>query len=289
MRGVAVTHAAVSVVNALPLGVGAAFAVDWRARALVRPAPDAMRSLTIEPRGAGTPLVRLAATAALRRLHAVDAPIRLELRSTIPRGRGLKSSSAVVGAVAWATSRSLGEEPKPLEIPRLAAGVERESGRSATGAFDDAAASAEGGGVVCDNRTDRLLRRFELGPGLGVALWIPASRHPPSRGFLGRFRRHRRLAQRAVDAALDGDWGRAMAANTAVVEGVMGYRYGHLHAAAREAGAIASGVSGLGPTLAAVAPVRRLRRVLSALPRNTGARNAVRPVSRRVAHGRAEP
>ena len=76
------------------------------------------------------------------------------------------------------------------------------------------------------------------------------------------------MARRAVDAVLAGDWTGAMAANSTIVEKVMGYRYGPLREAVARAGAVAAGVSGLGPAFAAVAPVSRRPRVMGALPRD---------------------
>lgn len=276
MRGVGLSRAAISVVNALPLGVGAALAIDWPARvtATLDRASLTRRPPSVRPRSSSTPIVRVAATAAQHRFGAAGQ-LSLTVGSTIPARRGLKSSSAVGSAVVQATARAAGHEPSPDAIARLVAEVGRSSGQSATGAFDDALAGAVGGGVVTDNRTDRCLRRFDPGPDLAAVLWIPARRHPPSPAVVSRFRRRARLARRAVDAATDGDWRSAMLANSELVESVMGYRYGALRDAALRAGALAAGVSGLGPTFAAVVPAARSRVVLRALPPGSGVRRTV--------------
>ena len=160
---------------------------------------------------------------------------------------------------------------------------------SATGAFDDGLAGLLGGGVVTDNRRDELVRRFELPGDCAVALWIPDRTHPPSSRLVGRFRRDRSLARRAVDAALDGDWCAAMRANSALVERAMGYRYAAVHDALRNAGATVSGVSGLGPAVAAVVPHGRVGRVVRAFPTGRGPRRSIAVFAGRHRESRREP
>jgi shikimate kinase len=287
VRGLGEARAAVSLVNALPLGIGAAVGIEWPVRVtarLERPPRTASRTAVDPPRSA-TPVVRAAASAARDRFGPGAAGrLRLVVRSTIPVGRGLKSSSAVSSAVALATSRAFGGEPSPEEIARLSAEVGRSTGVSATGAFDDALAGLVAGGVVTDNRTDTELRRLRLPADLGVALWVPGRRHPSAPSLQARFRKDLALSRRAADAVLAGDWITAMEANTRLVEKAMGYRYAGLREAVHRAGATAAGVTGLGPAFAALAPHRHLDRVLRALPA-TGVRRplrlfAVRPPGR---------
>ena len=276
------SHAAITVVNALPLGIGAAVGVAWPARASARLLAPSDRSpgVTVAPRSSSTPVVRCAARAALERWGPVGGGIRLRVRSTIPRAKGLKSSSAVASSVVAAVAGLSGRAPSPLAVGRVAAEAGRRAGVSATGALDDALAGLESGGVVTDNRTDRCLRRFDVDAGLGVVLWIPPGRHPPSPSVQRAFARRQAIARRAVAAALDGGWVEAMRRNSSLVEAVLRYRYDALHRAAAGAGAVASGVTGLGPTFAAIAPLGRLGRVARALPTSVGRRATVRLLRR---------
>jgi shikimate kinase len=270
VRGVATSYAAISIVNALPLGVGAAVGIAWPVRTVASLVPPRARGarIHVEPWAAATRVVLASARTALARFAPRSKEsLRLLVRSAIPVARGLKSSSAVATSVLRATARAVGRQPRPAEIARLAAQVGRATGVSATGAYDDALAGLVAGGVITDNRLDRELGRFKVARDLGVALWVPGRRHPPSPTVLGRFRRERAAARKAVDAVLAGDWAQAMHENSALVERVMGYRYGPLHDAVRAAGAVASGVSGLGPAFVALAARDRLPRVVRALPR----------------------
>ena len=80
--------------------------------------------------------------------------MEIEIVSDIPVAMGLKSSSAVSSAGLLAVARASGATRPPLEIAKLSAQVSRETGVSATGAFDDALAGLASGVVVTNNYTD---------------------------------------------------------------------------------------------------------------------------------------
>ena len=124
MRGVGRARAAVSVVNALPLGIGAAVGVDWNAQATasVRRRPARAGPLSTAPTSSATPIVHAAARLAVARFGNGGRPdLALTVRSTIPVARGLKSSSAVATSVALAVGRALGQDPSAVEAARVAA------------------------------------------------------------------------------------------------------------------------------------------------------------------------
>ncbi len=269
MRGVGQAFGAITFVNALPTGIGAAAAVGLTARAVA----------TLEPREGApsrrieiaevhrTPLVEASARRGLEAFPPKErSTLSIELDSMIPPARGLKSSSAVSGAVLAAVAHAGGGQPDAIELAGWSAEVSQEIGLSATGAFDDAFASIAGGCVLTDNRTRQVLKRPALPSGLAVVLWIPEGTHAPSVAWRERFHARESEGQAAVDAAISGDLFEAMRRNTALVEDVMGYRYRNLRGSLEDAGAIVSGVSGLGPTLAVLVPQDAIRPVLDSLP-----------------------
>jgi shikimate kinase len=194
----------------------------------------------------------------------------LTVRSTVPVGRGLKSSSAVSSAVVLAAARATETPVTAVEVARISAQASMVAGVSATGAFDDALAGLTAGVVVTDNARGELLHSFPLDEGLGVAVYVPPDPHPSSPALRAEFEREAVASSRAVRAALDGDWRGAIAQNTELVERVMGYDYAVARSDLREVGALASGVSGLGPALAAFAPTASLRFVAGRLPGTPG-------------------
>jgi len=178
-------------------------------------------------------------------------------------------------AILLALARAAGAEPTPIDVGRSAANVGRTAGVSATGALDDALASLGPGFVVTDNPRGVLVRTDPVDPGLGVLLYIPSERHPPSPTVRNAFARETDKGAAAARAAVEGDWVLAMRLNTEVVERAMGYTYEPLRNRLRELGAVASGVSGLGPTLAAVAPRERLAELARGLPTDDAERRMV--------------
>ncbi len=273
MHGVGTAFSAITIVNALPTGIGCAIGIELPATAEVD-LTVRDRSAPFELRIAPTSRTRLVETAVrtgiARYLPDSSAAAEVRLRSEIPVARGLKSSSAVASAVLLAVADAADQHPTAQEIASLSADVGREAGVSATGAFDDALAGLQPGFVVTDNREKRVLRSEALTDDWEVAVLVPPGTHRPSPEWASQFAREHDAGRRAVDAARSGDWAEAMRRNTELVERVMGYDYAPLRSALHRAGAGAAGVSGLGPALAALAPPHRTDEILARLAREPG-------------------
>jgi len=264
MHGVGTASSAITFVNALPIGIGSAAAITLGVEAEVHLDLEAGHrgpSVTIA-HPSDTPLVRASVAAGVEHFLPGRTPsARVHIRSSIPSARGLKSSSAVSGAVLAAIARAAGAPVDPVVLARLSADLAQKIGLSATGAFDDAYASLAGGAVVSDNAARTLLWTGEPPAGLAVLLWIPAGTHRPSAEWRERFRVRAAEARPAVEAALAGDLLGAMGRNTELVESVLGYDYTNLRRQLERMGAAASGVSGLGPTLAVLVAPEQAERV----------------------------
>lgn len=281
MHGVGRAAGAITIVNALPTGVGCALGISLFAEAEVdlRPLSSGEEEqLRVSP-GPSTPLVKAAVRGALRR-YAPEGrgAVDLSLRCEIPPARGLKSSSAVASAIVLAIARAQRFEPTALEVAQLSAEVSRTAGVSATGAFDDALAGLASGFVVTDNALGMLLRAGPSDPDWIVALFVPPEGHAPSPEWGARFKAEAREGRAAAEAALRGDWWKAMALNTCLVERTMHYSYGRVRELLLRGGALGAGVSGLGPALAAVGPRDRTDPMLRALPTNGGERRTTLPL-----------
>ncbi|MHB1434675.1 MAG: shikimate kinase [Thermoplasmata archaeon] len=261
MRGVGRATGAMTFLNALFTGIGAAAAlpigVEVRAGFGAGAAPDA-------PPG---PLVARAVESALAEWGSPGTdPIRVEVRSDIPPGQGLKSSSAVASATIAAVADLLDVHPAPLEIARRSARVGRAAGVSATGALDDALAGLVDGVVVTDNRQDRWIGTHPVPEEWGAVVYAPDRPHPPSPALVDRFARYRPKAEPIERMVRHGDLIAALNANGELVESAMGYDYAPIRAALRDAGAVAAGVSGMGPALVALGPADRLASIGAGLP-----------------------
>ncbi len=267
MKGTARTTAAISFVNALFTGIGSAAGVSIPVDATVDLAPARAGARVAIDASADSPLTRAALGVALRRFAPDrDLKVAVSVRSEIPPARGLKSSSAVSAAVIAATARAAGTHPDASEVARLSAEVARSVGLSATGAFDDALAAVAGGAVVTDVRAGEVLRHERLPTDWGVVLYVPRSHHLPSTHWAEAFARRAAEGRAAGDLAREGRYLEAMERNTELVEAIVGLDYRPLRRELERQGALGCGVSGMGPTLAAVAPTERLPRLYEALP-----------------------
>jgi shikimate kinase len=269
MRGIGHAFGAVTFVNALSTGTGAAAAVDLPVTATVD--LESTRAGALEHlefgTGSDSPLARATVADAVRRFgDGRSVSGRVAVVSAIPPARGLKSSSAVGVAIAQAVASAYGRSPAPAALAAASADVSQAIGLSATGAFDDALAAAEGGVVLTENSTRTVRARATLDRAWSVVLWIPAGEHSPSPGWLEGFRAEATSGRRAVESAERGEWLEAMNANTELVERVMRYDYRPLRRTLEKLGALASGVSGLGPTVASIVPRHQVRSVVRAHP-----------------------
>jgi shikimate kinase len=237
----------------------------------LRPNPELSgHRIQLEP-GTDTDLVRETLAVGLNRFAAGQTfSGELRIESQVPARKGLKSSSAVGGAVLRAISSTLRQSHPSEELARISADVAQEIGLSATGAYDDCLAALRGGLVLTDNTKRIELRAPPFSLPLRVVLWIPPESHATSTSLRDRFRAEAEAGQAAAEAARAGRWAEAMTLNTELVERVMGYDYGALRSELLHRGATMCGVSGMGPTLAVLAPAANVDAVVSALPSDRG-------------------
>ncbi|MCI4368476.1 MAG: shikimate kinase [Thermoplasmata archaeon] len=269
MRGVGSAGGAVTIVNSLSTGVGCALGIERSVVAEVEleSAPSGgVSRWEIEPQS-DSPLARAALAAGLERFsNGSGFTGSLKVRSDIPVAKGLKSSSAVSVAILRAVADALGRRVTETEVSRLSADASTAAGVSATGAFDDALACAGGGLVLTDNDRRHAMRRVDWAHSLRAVVWVPEPVHPPFAGYRERFAAFRSEGDLAVSAARSGDYSTAMGLNGALVERVMGYDYSSLRGRLLDAGAVTTGVTGMGPALVALASERLAERVRSVMP-----------------------
>ncbi len=260
MKGTASSCASVTVVNAMATGKGAAFGVELRLRAEVEldPTGTKVRGEVVGHRESPK-LVELCVRKVLQK-YGKRCGARIRTYSEIPVAVGLSSSSAAANAAVLATLASLGVEPEWREVLRLGIEASFEAGVTLTGAFDDAAASLLGCGVITDNLRRRILRRFELPPSYRVVIFVPPSKLYTSKVRPSSFRSIADLVEVAHKQALLGNIFGAMTLN--------GLLYSHAlnqdHRIALEAiskGAVAAGLTGKGPAVAAIAHPRDVEEI----------------------------
>lgn len=180
--------------------------------------------------------------------------------SKVPIAVGLSSSSAAANAAVLATFAALGRKPKPKSVLDLGIDAAFEAGVTITGAFDDAAASFFGYGVVTDNLKRLVLKRFKLDPKLRVLIYSPPTKFYTSGVDMAKVKPLREFVEVAHDQAMGGNIFGALTLNGLLYSGALGHDP-MIAIDALGAGALAAGLTGTGPATVAIAKPNRVNRI----------------------------
>jgi shikimate kinase len=195
-----------------------------------------------------------------------DNLITIKVKSEIPIGYGLKSSSAVSNAVALACSRLVREDVDDSGVLDAAVRASLDAKVSITGAYDDATACYFGGFTVTDNYSRRLIRREDAPESLNAIIFLP--RGTP-RGDVHKLSNLSDLFNDAFKLAEAGEYWKAMKLNGVLACAALSSKYLPIMAAI-EHGALAAGISGNGPSVAAIAYEDEVEEIRSALSKFEG-------------------
>jgi shikimate kinase len=266
-QGKARCHGAITVVNAIATGKGAAVGIALHTEAEVELRPSGhlvvdIQSAEREP----TALVRATIQRAFAAGNCADLGAYVTTRSDIPAARGLKSSSAAANAILLAALEAAGKLDAIPDDELIRLGVEAAitAGVTITGAFDDASACFRGGLCCTDNGRRELLQRTEVDESLVAVLHVPQERIPKSSLGKVEWARVAPQAEQAFELAMKGDWMQALRVNGAAYAGLLGVSQEPARVAL-EAGALAAGLSGTGPSTAAVCAGAQAKKVAKAL------------------------
>ncbi|RLI29205.1 shikimate kinase [Candidatus Bathyarchaeota archaeon] len=268
--GEAIAYGAVTVVNALATGKGAALSVKLWTRAKVRltDKPGIVEGVILSDPREDKTLMKKCVLRVLKRFGLEKSyGAYVETESNIPIARGLKSSSVASNAIVLATLNALDECLPDMEVLRLGVEASFDARVTVTGALDDASASYLGGVTVTDNRVFKILKRFEIDEQLRVIISVPEFKRYTVKMDLTRLKLMADGLDSAFREALEGKWQTAMKLNGIVCASALRYEVEPIFKAL-ELGAVASGLSGKGPAIAAVAyedAIPRIREVWKTL------------------------
>jgi len=269
MSGKAVAHGAVTIVNALATGKGAAFGVDLWTRAKVDLTDDPMiEARILNDEEERTVLAEKCVRAVFNRFGVRGVGAEVETESNIPIARGLKSSSVAGNAIVLATLAALQKRLEPYEILDLVVDASLEANVSVTGAFDDAAASLYGNVIVTDNLHRKVLRTFPIEDSC-VLLLAPPGKAYTANVDLRRIRTVAKQVETAHNEAFAGNYWNAMTLNGLIYSHVLGLSTDVI-IQSLEAGALAAGISGKGPAYAFVVQEQFKNAVLDVLKEYDG-------------------
>lgn len=254
MKVRSITHGAISIVNAIPLGIGSTLGIELKVVAEV----ELVEGEGVEVNN-DTKLINAIINKIISKEVLTNNLLKVNIRSSIPSCYGLKSSSAVSNALSLALVRLLKEEYDDLEVINYGIDASLEAGVTITGAFDDASASYFGGFIVTDNYARKIIRHEEADDLYIIILLPNIKRTDPL-----RLKRLPNLFKEPVKLAKDGKYWEAMLINGVLVASILGIPYQPIKEA-MEAGAIVAGVSGNGPAITAVTDKKRSSSVADVL------------------------
>ncbi|NPA71000.1 MAG: shikimate kinase [Crenarchaeota archaeon] len=244
-----VTFSAVTIVNALPCGKGSAFAIDIPTHITVQIADedyvDSADSKTI-----------LKFVERYREELDIEDRYHINIRTQIPPGSGLKSSSSVTTGVALGISALSRPDMTLRECITLSCKICRELGISFTGALDDATASTLGGLIYTDNELNEILEIADIDDDILVLILLFRTWKRPD-NMREIFRRMRddenlvRLYERIFNLALK-DPLEAGSLNTIYIGFLLNYNLSLIYAIRRRYRPMQVLISGNGPAIAII-------------------------------------
>ena len=245
----AVMHGAVSIVNAIATGKGATLGISLNVESTIESTQGNGIVFENKESNLSSRLIKSVIEKAVPKNELEKSKLRISLKSEIPSGYGLKSSSAISSVISLACAKLFRPEINDLEVLRHGVEASLESKVSITGAFDDACACYFGGFVVTDNHNMKLVKSEKAPEDISAVIFIPRSR---KRGNVKNLKILGRVFEQAWSLANNSDYWNAMLLNGLATSAILNSDP-RILTDLIEAGALGASVSGNGPSIAAVA------------------------------------
>ncbi len=262
MKGIASACGSATIVNAIALGKGAAFAIDVRVEATVE--LEGGKNDIIGKVGDSSEDSTLIETCVEKVLDFYDVSedygASVSTTTSLPIAVGLSSSSAAANATVLATSIALGKEIEPEEAINLGIEAAFEAGTTITGAYDDASASYYGGGTVTNNEKRELLNRFEINPDLNVLIFLPYQKSYTIEMDTEKAKIISEQVEIAHEEALAGNYFGAQTLNGLLYSSILEYDTEPALEAIKN-GALSAGLTGTGPAIVALCEDEEVEKV----------------------------
>ncbi|OLD23174.1 MAG: shikimate kinase [Thaumarchaeota archaeon 13_1_20CM_2_39_20] len=261
-------HGAVSIVNAIATGKGAALGISLGIEATITTEPGKGIFFLNRESNLSARLIRAVVETSVPKSYLEQTKIGISVKTEIPSGYGLKSSSAISSVISLACAKLF--KPKASDFEILGDGVHAsiQSKLSITGAFDDACACYFGGFVVTDNTNTKITRSEKAPDDLSAVIFVPKSRR---RGNVKRLRTLQSIFAQAWDLASKSEYWNAMILNGLATSTILGSDP-RIITELIESGALGATISGNGPSIAAVAKndrISNVKKVFSSLEGET--------------------
>ena len=270
--GEALAHGAITIVNAIATGKGAALGIDlWtKAKVQLTNTPGKIEGRILSDPEENTLLIKNTILTVLQHFHKENNYGAIaETNSNIYVARGLKSSSVATNALVLATTAALEEELDDLTAIKLGVEAALKSQVTITGAFDDACASYFGNAILTDNASRRIEKTIEIKEDYNVLLHIPPEKSYTAKLDVERIKLIAPLVEVAYQEALQERLWTALTLNGLLYSSILGYNP-KIAFDAISKGAVAAGLTGKGPATAIITPQARKAQVKEAIQKSGG-------------------
>jgi len=243
-----VVHGAVSLVNAIATGNGAAVGIDTFVKTTLEVKEGNGIYITSDNKTISSRLINKVIQNSVPKKQLEKIRLELDFQSNIPTGYGLKSSSAISTAVSMACSKAFQRKFTDKKILKIGVDSSIQTKVSLTGAYDDACACYYGGFNVTNNYKRNLVLRRPAPNNLQAIIFLPKSR---KRGNLKKLKNFKPAFEKAWELAKNGDYWNASILNGIATSSILNSNP-ELIFKLIEKGAIGATVSGNGPSIMAI-------------------------------------
>ena len=264
----ATIHGAISIVNAIATGKGAALGISKKVNVEMETSYGKGVIIEVENKSMSSRLINRVIEKIVTKNELSKTKLKVSLDTEIPTGYGLKSSSAISTAVAMACAKLFKPNMNDTEILNAGVKASIETKVSLTGAYDDACACYYGGFVVTDNYKKKLIRSEKCLNHVSAVIFIPKSR---KRGNVRKLKTLSADFEQAWNLAKKSDYWNAMNLNGIATSTILSSEP-EIILKLIENGAIGASVSGNGPSIAAIVKnnsVTKIKKIFSTLEGNT--------------------
>ena len=241
-------HGAVSLVNAIATGNGAAVGIDTFVKTTLEVKEGSGIHITSDNKTISSRLINKVIQNSVPKKQLEKIRLELDFQSNIPTGYGLKSSSAISTAVSMACSKAFQRKFTDKKILRIGVESSIQTKVSLTGAYDDACACYYGGFNVTNNYKRKLVLSRPAPNNLQAIIFLPKSR---KRGNLKKLKNFKPAFEKAWELAKNGDYWNASILNGIATSSILNSNP-ELIFKLIEKGAIGATISGNGPSIMAI-------------------------------------
>jgi len=264
----ATIHGAISIVNAIATGKGAALGISKKVNVEMETSYGKGVIIEVENKSMSSRLINRVIEKIVTKNELSKTKLKVSLDTEIPTGYGLKSSSAISTAVAMTCAKLFKPDMNDTEILNAGVKASIETKVSLTGAYDDACACYYGGFVTTDNYKRKIIHSEKCLDDISAVIFLPRAR---KRGNIRKLRTQSDVFEQAWNLAKKSDYWNAMILNGFATSALLNSDP-KIISKLVEKGALGASVSGNGPSIAAVAKNNNLtdiKKVFSTLEGTT--------------------